>query len=63
MSGLLELAEHYYVVARDLEFHARRHLEVAELLNRTADRLCEENMRRSPMPESTADTSSATPPK
>ncbi len=49
-SPLLELAEHYYVVARDLESQGREQLRVAALLRLHADQLCEQNMRQSPIP-------------
>lgn len=49
---LLELAESYYTVARDLERNAREQLAIAERLSMHADRLCEKNIREtSPEPQ------------
>ena len=48
MSELLELAEAYYMVARDLERNARDQLAIATRLNGYADALCEQNMRETP---------------
>lgn len=50
MSEILKLAEAYYKVAANMEYHARRQLEIASELNRHADRLCEQNMRESKSP-------------
>jgi len=53
VSELLDLANHYYIVAADMERHARHQLEIAKQLNEHADRLCEQNIRRcSPNPTS-----------
>ncbi len=43
----LAMAECYYAVARDLQHSAQEQLRMAELLNRRADALCEQNMRES----------------
>lgn len=48
MSELLELAEMYYAVAKDVESKARYALEVAAMLHSHADKLCEENMKQQP---------------
>jgi hypothetical protein len=45
MSDLLKLAESYYTVARDLERVAQQQLDTAKWLNRTADQMCEQNIR------------------
>lgn len=42
---LIQLAESYYAVASDLARNGHRALEMAEILNQTADRMCEQNMR------------------
>lgn len=41
---LLKLAEAYYLVAEHLEQSGRPLLEMADSLNRIADRLCEQNV-------------------
>jgi hypothetical protein len=45
MSHLLELAEHYYAVARDLEAHAYDLNKMGQNLFEIADHLCEQNMK------------------
>jgi hypothetical protein len=42
---LLELADAYYTVARDMEKNAQEQLNVARRMNQYADMLCEQNMR------------------
>lgn len=46
VSELLELAESYYKVARDLKRRGEDMLMTAEILAKTGDALCEENMKR-----------------
>lgn len=46
MSELLELAEHYYFVARDLRAQAVKLNEMATYLEAVADRACEANIKR-----------------
>ena len=53
-SRLLDLAEAYYKVAEDMGFQARRYGEIANVLNQMADRLCEQNMKQTPMAEAPA---------
>jgi len=48
---LLELAENYYAVARDLEDRARRQLDMAKYLAQCADQMCEQNIRNSTQQE------------
>lgn len=43
MSQLLELAEHYYAVARDLEYEIQEKQVMAGFLNRRADEMSEAN--------------------
>ena len=49
MSELLQMAEHYYAVARDLEWRAARMHEMGKNLFDIADRLCEQNMKQTAM--------------
>jgi hypothetical protein len=54
VNDLLELAEHYYAVARDLEWRASRMHDMGKNLFKIADNLCEENIRQTaPKPEPT----------
>lgn len=46
MSELLKMAESYYAVANDLKAQGQRLMEIADLVGRMADSMCEENMRR-----------------
>lgn len=46
MTELLKLAEAYYTVAADLRRQANQILATAALLDTSASRMCEENMRR-----------------
>ncbi len=46
MSELLQLAEHYYFVARDLRAQAVKLNETAEYLEAVADRAGEANIKR-----------------
>ena len=59
MSELLKLAEAYYMVARDLDWHAQEFGRVAGLLNRRADAYCEQNMREAAEAERKADQQGA----
>lgn len=59
------MAEHYYAVARDLEWRAARMHEMGKNLYEIADHLCEENIRQTapkPEPERATDTSAASRP-
>jgi len=47
-SPLLDIAQKYYDVAADLKANGLRALETAESLNKIADAICEQNMRRTP---------------
>ena len=47
---LLELAKSYYVVADDLRQQSQDMARTAKQLSATADRLCEEHMRRNQKP-------------
>ena len=42
----LDLADAYYQVGQHLQENGERLLSTAELLNNTADSICEENMRK-----------------
>lgn len=46
MSDLLQLADMYYAVARDLQGQGQRLIEMADMLGKMADQMSEENMRR-----------------
>jgi hypothetical protein len=46
MSELLNLADHYYVVARDLMVNGERTIETAKMLAKIADALCEQNIAK-----------------
>lgn len=48
MTPKLELAEHYYAVARDLERQGQFMLNAAQMCNALADQYCEQNMREQP---------------
>lgn len=52
MSGLLELAEHYYAVAHDLIRQGERAIEVGRYLGAMADRMCEQNIGETAQPDS-----------
>jgi hypothetical protein len=55
----LKLAEAYYLVARDLEWHAQEFTRVADLLNIRADTICEQKISDEAKAERAAVTSSA----
>ena len=49
---LLALAEAYYMVARDLEYHSQYMGDAAKFLAGRGDAICEQNIRdESPKPE------------
>jgi hypothetical protein len=49
----VELAEHYYIVARDCERQAAECADMAKRMNYIADQLCEAAIKDKPLPPST----------
>ena len=49
-SALLMLAENYYTVAAHLRESGERQLQVAEMLAKIADGMCEQNIRETSPP-------------
>lgn len=48
-SRLVQMAEHYYAVAKNLKGSARHQLDMAECLEQIADSMCEQSIREDNM--------------